>query len=399
MLTNTKIKAAKAKDKNYNLSDTDGLFLLITPKNKKLWRYRYTFNRKRNCISLGSYPSTSLAEARTLRNEYEKNIEKGISPIIAKQQEKQRQAYTFTQLLMEWHEYHYKDLSRSTSNRALRNLETYLTPWLGSMSITDITPPILLQCLRRVESTGKLETASKLKQLCGQAFRYGVANGHCERDITQDLRGALKTKPAKHMPTLSSPQEVSKLLQDIERYSGSFIVKSALMLSPFVFVRPKELSTAKWADINFDTKEWLIPAENMKMNAPHLIPLCKQAIEILRELHPLTGSGTYVFQGVRKPTDPMNSASVNAALKRLGYKGKIVSHGFRGMASTMLNEHGFRYDVIERQLAHQERNAVRNAYNHAQYINERKEMMVWWGNYLEHLKNQSNVIPFKQEVA
>lgn len=199
------------------------------------------------------------------------------------------------------------------------------------------------------------------------------------------------------MPTLTDPKEISKLLQDIENYKGSFIVKCALKLSPLVFVRPKELSLMKWANIDLEKKEWIIPAKDMKVKEfEHFVPLCQQAIEILKEIQPLTGNGKYVFQGTRSPNTHMSYASVNSALKRMGYKDKIVSHGFRSMASTILNENNSRYDVIEKQLAHQERNAIRGTYNHAQYIYERKEMMGWFGDYLEALKNQDNIVPFKK---
>lgn len=395
MLTDTKIRKAKHKDKEYTLSDGRGLHLQIHPNGSKYWHFRYTINGKRKLTSLGVYPAVSLAGAREKRDEYKKQIAQEIDPVATKKQKRieEQNTYTFEKLLREWCEYYHQDLSEGTKQRTLRNLELYIIPWLGNTNIKELTSPELLQCLRRVESQQKLETANRLKGSCSLALRYGVQQGYCERDITQDLKGALKTATPKHMSTLTDPKEISQLLQDMDRYKGSFIVKCALKLSPLVFVRPKELSNMKWVDIDFKKKEWIVPADDMKMKVEHIVPLCKQSIEILEDIRPLTGTGKYVFQGIRNPNKPMSSASVNSALKRMGYKNKIVSHGFRSMASTILNEHGFRYDVIEKQLAHQERNAVRGAYNHAQYLDERRDLMIWWGDYLEKLKNQSNYEP------
>jgi len=401
MLTDTKIRKAKSRDKVYTLSDGNGLSLEINPKGGKYWRMRCTVDSKRKLLALGVYPAVSLSNARAKRDEYKEQIAKGVNPTTVKQQKQQakRNSYTLEKLLKEWHDYHYQDLSQDTRKRTMRSLELYIIPWLGKEGIKELTPPVLLQCLRRVESQQKLETANRLKSLCGQAFRYGVANGYCERDITQDLKGALKTQPAKHMPTLTDPKKISKLLQDMENYKGSFIVKCALKLSPLVFVRPKELALMKWANVDLEKKEWIVPAKDMKVKEfEHFVPLCQQAIEILEEIQPLTGNGKYVFQGTRNPNAHMSYASVNSALKRMGYKDKIVAHGFRGMASTALNENNFRWDVVEKQLAHHEKNAVRGAYNHAQYIDERKNLMSWWGNYLEALKNQDNVVPFKKRA-
>jgi len=399
MITNTQISKAKSKEKTYTISDGGGLALAINHQGGKYWHMRCTVNGKRKLLSLGVYPAVSLQEAREKRDQYKKIIASGLDPVIEKKKEKlAQQEYTFEELLREWHQWHYKDKATTTSNKVIRHLERYIIPELGAYKVSDLTPPILLECLRKVEATEKLETTQRLKQYCGQAFRYGVGKGTNERDITQDLKGILKSKTATHHPTLTDPKEISQLLQDMETYKGSFIVKTALKLSPYVFVRPKELSLMKWADIDLEKKEWLAPADDMKMKVTHLVPLSKQAAKLLQDIKELTGAGKYVFANFSDPKKHMNSQSVNNALKKLGYKGKIVSHGFKSMASTLLNEHGFRYDVIEKQLAHEEKNTVRKAYNHAQYIKERTEMMNWWGDYLESLKNQDKIIPLHRQA-
>ena len=248
----------------------------------------------------------------------------------------------------------------------------------------------LLTVLRRIEAKGTLETAHRTQQTCGQIFRYAVATGRAERDPSGDLRGALPPASAKHMATITEPKEIAGLLHSIDSYRGSIVTRCALQLAPLVFVRPGELRHAEWSEINFETEEWRIPAEKMKAGTLHIVPLSRQALLVLREIQPLTGQGRYVFPSPRTATRPMSDNAVLSALRRMGYaKNEMSGHGFRSMASTLLNEQGWNRDAIERQLAHAERNSVRAAYNYAEFMPERKKMMQAWGNYLDGLKGKS----------
>jgi len=272
-------------------------------------------------------------------------------------------------------------------------------PWIGSRPVGAITAPELLAVLRRLEALDKLETAQRVKQICGQVFRYAIATGRAERDPAADLRGALKTKKTRHHAAITDPVKVGELLRAINGFSGSLVVASAMKLAPLVFVRPGELRKAEWSEFDLDHAEWRIPAERMKMRAMHLVPLSEQAVAILRELQPLTSHGRYVFPSIRSPRDPMSENTVTAALRRLGYTGnEMTGHGFRGMASTLLHEQGWNTDVIERQLAHAERNRIKAAYNHAEYLPGRRKMMQAWADYQDNLREDRNVIPIRAKA-
>ena len=258
---------------------------------------------------------------------------------------------------------------------------------MGKSPISKITPSELLSVLRRIESRGAIETAHRLQQTCGQVFRYAVVTGRADRDPTNDLRGALQPVRKRHYASITEPTAIADLLKSIGGYEGSFITKCALQLAPLVFVRPGELRRAEWTEINFNTEEWRIPAEKMKMRCLHIVPLSKQTISILKELHPLTSSGKYLFPSVKSLSRPMSENTINAALRRLGYsKEEMTGHGFRSMASTLLNEQGWNRDAIERQLAHSERNSIRAAYNYAEHLPERRKMMQTWADYLDKLR-------------
>jgi integrase len=260
----------------------------------------------------------------------------------------------------------------------------------------DITPYVLLTTLRRIESRGALETAHRALQNCSQVFRYAVATGRAERDPSGDLRGALPPAKGRHHASITDPIAIGELMRLLEGYQGSFVTKCALQLAPLLFVRPGELRRAEWSEINLEKAEWRIPGEKMKMGAVHIVPLSVQAVQILRELKALTGDRKYVFPGVRTPTRPMSENTVNAALRRLGYaKEELTGHGFRSMASTLLNEHGWNRDAIERQLAHAERDSVRAAYNYAEHLVERRKMMQEWADYLDSLKTGAKILTFK----
>lgn len=276
-------------------------------------------------------------------------------------------------------------------------LETFLFPYLGSRRAADITAPELLAALRRVEARGIHETTHRVKQRAGQVFRYAVATGRAERDPSADLKGALAPVVSRNHAALTRPDEIAELLRAIAGYQGHAVASAALKLAPLVFVRPGELRRMEWQELDLDAAEWRIPASKMKMREAHIVPLSRQAVAILRELEPLTGRGQYVFPSVRTASRPMSENTLNAALRRLGYtKEQMTAHGFRAMASTRLNEMGWDADVIERQLAHAERNKVRAAYNRAQYLTERRRMMQAWADHLECLKAGASVVPIRR---
>lgn len=389
-LTDTAIRNAKLQDKQYKLTDEKGMYLLVN-KAGKYFRLDYRFGRARKTLALGVYPEVKLAEAREKRDEARKMIANGVDPGLLRKVNKSIQAEqvesTFEAIAREWHMKFSSNWAESHARKILRRFELYLFPWLGTRPIADISPPELLAVLRKIENKGILETAHRAQQNCGQVFRYAIATGRAERDPSADLRGALA--PAKHerMATITEPKKIAELLRAIYGYEGTSVAKGALKLAPLVFVRPGELRHAEWSEIDLDSAEWRIPAEKMKMKAPHIVPLSSQAVEVLTEIWPITGKGRYVFPSVRTNARPMSENTVLAALRRMGFtKEEMSGHGFRAMASTVLHEQGWPSDIIERQLAHAERNSIKAAYNHAQHLPERRKMMQAWADYLEELK-------------
>ena len=399
-LTDAKVKNAKPKDKAYKLADSEGLFLLITPKGSKYWRFKYRFNGKEKLLALGVYKDTSLVEARERRNEARSMLAKKLDPGLAKKKQKQTAQLlaqnSFELIARDWFSKFSIKWTEKHAARTLRMLEKELFPWIGHQPITEISAPMLLTTLRRIENRGAIETAHRAHQISGKVFRYAIATGCAERDTAADLRGALPPARKKHHASITDPKAIGELLRAINDYQGSFVTKSALKLAPLVFVRPGELRHAEWIEFNFETYEWRIPAEKMKRRIMHIVPLSKQAIDILNELKPLTGHGKYLFPSERSIKRAMSENTVNAGLRRLGYaKDEMTGHGFRSMASTLLNEQGWNPDAIERQLAHAERNNIRAAYNYAEYLSERKRMMQKWADYLDQLANEKIIVEFK----
>lgn len=390
MLNNNQIKSLTPKEKNYVIADDRGLFLEVTASGNKCWRFRYTYKGKQNRMSLGIYPEISLSDARKKRDELRVQLANGIDPQEKRRQEKALtdEKYHFETIAREWHR---KFKSRWTEGHAeltLARLENNIFPYLGKTPISEITPPKLLEVLRLIEKRGALETAKRVRGICSMVFRYAIACGLAERDSAQDLQGALTPPKSKHLASITDPKKVGQFLRDIAECKAHFTAYCALQLAPLVFVRPGELRHAEWEEIDFEEKIWRIPAHKMKMRSTHLVPLSLQAINILSELKPLTGEGKYVFPSIRSRTIPMSENTLTVALRRLGYSGQEMTvHGFRSMASTLLNELGWNRDAIERQLAHCERNSVRAAYNYAEFLPERKRMMQAWADYLEELKN------------
>ena len=394
-LTDTKIRNAKPKNKQYKLYDNDGLFLLVAPTGGKWWRFKYRFEGKEKLISLGTYPEVSLAKARERRNTARKQVADSIDPSLARKASKaskQQGENTFEVVAREWHTKFTPTWTAGHAKTIKSRLEFNVFPFIGTRQITDIKAPELLMVLRRIESRGALETAHRVRSICSQVFRYAVATGRAERDQAADLRGALPPVKPNHLSAITDPNKVGGLLRAIDGYQGSLVTRCALRLAPLVCVRPGELRHMEWAEIDFDAAEWNIPAEKMKTRTPHLVPLSKQSLQILQEIHPLTGSSRYVFPSARTPHRPMSNNAVLAALRRMGIeKGEMTGHGFRAMARTILDEvlH-VRPDYIEHQLAHAVRDPLGRAYNRTAHLPERRKMMQTWADYLDNLRRDDS---------
>jgi integrase len=399
-ISETKIRTAKPQKKEYKVFDGGGLFLLVTSSGGKLWHVKYRFDGKEKKLTLGAYPAISLAEARTRRDIARKQLADGIDPAAVKKAQKQagtEETTTFEVVAREWHTKFTPSWAASHAYTTKSRMERDLFPWIGKRPISEIKAPELLGALRRVESRGALESARRLKIIAGQVFRYAVATGRAERDPSGDLRGALAPPQERHHAAITDPKDVAPLLRAIDGYQGHFVVKCALRLAPLFFVRPGELRHAEWAEIDLDEAIWNIPAHKMKMKQAHIVPLCKQAVEILTELKKLTGASRYVFPSGRTYARPMSENAILAALRRMGYdKDTMTGHGFRAMARTILDEVlQVRPDFIEHQLAHAVRDPNGRAYNRTAHLIERRKMMQTWADYLDGLKAGAKVIPFQ----
>jgi len=399
-LTDMKIQKVKRQEKDITLFDGGGLYLLVKPSGGKLWRFKYRFEGKQSLLAFGSYPEISLQDARQKRDEARRQLAKSIDPGAVRKAQKQAKTEsteTFELIAREWHARFISTWTKGHAETIMSRLERDLFPWIGKRPIAEIKAPELLGVLRRVESRGALESAHRIRTICGQVFRYAVATGRAERDPAADLRGALPQPQEKHRAAITEPKKVAELLRAIDGYQGSFIVKCALRLAPLVFVRPGELRHAEWEEVSFENAEWNIPANKMKMKEPHLVPLSKQAIEILKELKEYTGASRYVFPSGRTFDRPMSDNAILAALRRMGYtKDEMSGHGFRAMARTILDEVlQVRPDFIEHQLAHAVRDPNGRAYNRTAHLNERRKMMQLWADYLDGLKTGAKILPFK----
>ncbi len=396
-LKDTAVRNAKPGAKPVKLADEKGLYLLIHPNGSKYWRMDYRYSGMRKTLALGVYPDVLLKDARAKRDDARRLLASGADPGALKKSSKQAlQADSFEAVTREWHTKYQDNWTPEHAARILRRFEADVFPWIGSRPIGEITAPELLTVLRRIESRGAIDTAHRAHQNCGQVIRYAVATGRATRDPSGDLRGAIPPVRSRHHASITDTKSVGDLLRDIIGYQGFFVTKCALQLAPLLFVRPGELRKAEWSEFELDNAEWRIPAHKMKMRAMHIVPLSKQAVAILRDLRALTGQGKYVFPGLRSSDRPMSENTVNAALRRLGYAvGDMTGHGFRSMASTLLNEQGWNRDAIERQLAHAERDDIRAAYNYAEHLPERRKMMQAWADYLDALKAGAEVIPIR----
>lgn len=395
-LTDIEVRKSKPREKTYRVSDGKGMYLEITPTGARYWRLKYRHLGKEKRLALGVYPEVTIKDARVKRDAARILLSQGLDPGAEKKAKKiaavASATSSFESVAREWFSKYAPNWVASHSDKIIRRLERDIFPWLGSRPISEISAPELLDVLRRIEKRGAIETAHRAHQNCGQIFRYAIATGRAERDPSGDLKGAIPPSKEKHHPSITEPKAVGELLRCIGGYTGSFVTKCALQLAPLLFVRPGELRKAEWSEIKLDTAEWRIPAEKMKMRAVHIVPLSIQAVAILNEIMPLTGKGKYVFPGARTNGRPMSENTVNGALRRLGYgSDDMTGHGFRSMASTLLNEQGWNRDAIERQLAHAERDSIRAAYNYAEHLPERRKMMQAWADYMDGL-SVSNVL-------
>ncbi len=402
MLTDTEIRAAKPRQKAAKLFDERGLYLEVTPTGGKWWRLKYRFSGKEKRLSLGVYPDVSLKDARARRDAARKLVADGIDPsenrkaqAIAKQD---RAANSFEVVAREWYAKHAPNWAEHHGDRIIRRFERDIFPWIGGKPIADVAAPELLAVVRRIESRGALETAHRALGNCGQVFRYAVATGRAERDPTSDLRGALPPVKGEHFAATTEPKRVAEILRAMDGYEGTLTVRCALRLAPLVFVRPGELRKAEWADIDLDAAEWRYTVT--KTNTPHIVPLSRQAVEILRELQPLTGRRQFVFSGARSNGRPMSDNAILAAMRRMSIgKEEMSTHGFRAVARTILDEVlGVRPDYIEHQLAHAVRDPNGRAYNRTAHLPERRKMMQQWADYLDKLKSGAEVIPLPQRA-
>lgn len=392
-LTDVKVKNAKPKDKPYKLSDGQGLYVEVMPTGAKYWRLKYRFVAKEKRLALGVYPETSLKSARKAAQDARSLLNAGTDPGDSRRQTKLAKslasATSFKAVALEWHEKEKPIWTERHARRVLTLMENKLFPWLGERPISEITAHELLAVLRRTESKGILETANRTKQVAGQVFRYAVATGKAERDPTPDLKGALKTPIVTHRAAITDPEEVGKLLLAMDGYHGTPVVKAALLLSPLFFCRPGEIRHLEWSEINFTEERIEIPLEKMKTREQsHVIPLSRQAIEILRDIQPISGRGKYVFPSSRGASRPLSDNGVRTALRTMGFDNETMSpHGFRAMARTILDEVlEYPVDWIEHQLAHAVRDPNGRAYNRTKHLEGRKKMMQGWADYLDDLR-------------
>lgn len=391
-LTDSKIRNSKAKEKEYNLSDGNGLSLRVKPNGTKSWLFNYTKPKlnKRTNIKLGSYPDMPLAKAREKRLHYRELLAEGIDPREHLSAEKEK--YSEKNSFKHWATDYLTtktELTQKTQDGIQSRLNNHIYPKFAHSNITEITPKSILEFLKEIEVKGHYETAKRCKSIMSQVFRHAIIHEACTNDPCHAIGGALTKSKPKNMPTLTSPSEIGQLMRDIDSYQGTFVVKQALKLAPHLMLRPNEIRFTQWDYIDFDLRQWKIPAEKMKMRKVHVVPLSSQVLALLQELHNVTGDLPFLFPHVSKSSRTMSENSINQALHTLGYKDRIVAHGFRSMASTLLHENGFDTLVIEKQLAHQDTNSIRASYNHADFWEQRLDMMQFWSDYLDKVREQS----------
>ena len=395
-LTDKALKNAKPKETQYKLFDGKGLFLLVKPDGKRYWRMKYRHNGKEKLLAIGTYPTVTLAMARDKAREAREALQQGSDPSAQRQQDKLLRQHTaentFNAVAAEWFAKQSRHWSETHKTRVLGLLKNNLGQFIGTRPISEITPPELLAALRKTETRGIHETAKRAMQTAGQVFCYAVATGKANSDITQPLKGSLTTPTSKHFAAITDPKELGKLLVAIDGFTGTPEVRGALLLSPMLFQRPKEIRGMEWAEINWQEKRWELPAGRMKSKKPHIVPLCKQALAILEWLQPITGRGKYVFPSARGASRPLSENGVRTALRALGYTNEQQTpHGFRATARTILDEVlGYRVDWIEHQLSHKVKDANGTAYNRTAHLESRAKMMQAWADYQDTLRQSAN---------
>ena len=398
-LTDVLIRSLKPKDKPYKITDSGGLYLVVTPAGGKLWRLDYRFAGKRKTLSLGEYPYISLAEARQRRDEAKTDIAHGIDPALKKRAQREALKETFGAIALEWFERMKPTWAPGHADKTKSRLERWLLPWLKDVPIRQISAPLILECARRAESQGKLETAHRVIQLAGQVIRYAVATGRADGDPTPALRKALPPAPEKHYPAPTTPEALGEVLRAIWAYKGSIVVKAALQVLAYTFVRPGELRNARWEQFDLERREWRFTAS--KTRQEHIVPLAPQVIEILEELRPITGNTPYVFASLTRRGRPISDMSMNRALQTMGFstQEEITGHGLRASARTILVERlGFSPDAVELQLAHTVPDRLGTAYNRVKLLDERRKMMEAWAGYLDRLREgqEAKILPFQK---
>jgi integrase len=388
MLTDAKVRNAKPKSSSYKLTDDRGLHIKVYPNNSKLWQLRYRLDGKQKTASLGKYSEVSLAEARKKRDAIRKSLGQGIDPVEEKREAKRQKLlaaeHTFEAIARDWLLWWGPSRSERHVGYVARRLENDVFPIIGKKLLPEIEAQDVVFMTKLIEKRGALDLAKRAYQTTGQIFRYAVAHGLIKRNPTADVKPAdilASSKPTNYARL--SARELPRLQQKIEAYQGSAITRLATKFMMMNFVRTKELIGATWAEIDMDKAEWRIPAERMKMKSPHIVPLSRQSVQLLKSLQIITGHRKHLFPGERDPQKTISNNTILKALERMGYKGRMTGHGFRGLASTVLHEEGFNHQHIELQLAHQERNKVSASYNHATYLEKRRHMMQWWSDYLD----------------
>lgn len=387
MLSDVAIRNAKPADKARKLFDFNGLYLHISVAGTKSWRFKYRFQGKEKLLSLGRYPIVTLKEARERTMEARKKLEAGNDPALERKLKKEADKNTFEIVAREWHELQTPKWSSNYAKRVMHIMTRNLFPFIGTKPIAEITAPEILALLRKVEARGIISTAHALKYVCSNIMRYAIATGRAERDPAADLRGALTPNIKKHRPALTNPEKVGRLMHSIYHYTGSMVVRSALQILALTFCRSSEIRYAQWQEFDFEDRLWRIPAERMKMGKDHLVPLSNQTIEILKKIREYSGGNQYVFPSYHDESKPFGNSALRRAMQGMGFeKEEMCPHGFRTMASTLLNELGYNRDWIERQLAHVPHEQVRGIYNRAEYLSERRKMLQEWADYLDELR-------------
>jgi len=403
-LTDTAIRRSHPSEKPYKLADGKGLYLLVNPSGSKLWRWKYRHEGKEKLMPFGAYPDVSLSDARVRHAEARRLLAAGSDPMVQRKVEKEAviesQENAFSAIAALWFDHWKVNKSSRHVDATRRRLVANVYPAIGDRPIVQIEPPELVAMVRAIEARGAGDLAKRALETVGQVFRYAIAHGYTRRNPSAEFKPSDVLRPTKKVNLARiDAKELPELLRAIEVYRGKVLTRLAMKLLALTFVRTSELIEARWVEIDFEARRWNIPAERMKMDTPHIVPLARQAIEVLELLRPLTGSGELIFTGDRDPMKPMSNNTILLALDRMGYRGRQTGHGFRGLASTILHEQGYNHEYIELQLAHAPRNAVSAAYNHALYLEPRVKMMQEWADYLERTQRGGKVLPFQGTAA